>query len=184
MKSLIVGALIVVVGIGGCATKPKFTEEEMRAAMTRTYKGVSSEQVIQASEKLLKLVDETRFQFSRTENQLTGTRSGELYTNIGKAKVTAVWIVNTQETDKSTVVTVDAGWRRQSLSSGVSSRNVKKPEGTAVYSLFFNRLDNLLGKSNEWMTCEGMKKAIEQGEASGDIRMLCAYSEDPLPGSS
>ncbi|UCE63806.1 MAG: hypothetical protein JSU59_01205, partial [Nitrospirota bacterium] len=139
MKTFFVGALIMVIGLGGCATKPKISEAEMKAAMTRTYTGVSSEQVMQASEKLLKLVDETRFQFERKDNQLTATRSGELFTNIGKAKVTAVWIVYTQETDKSTAVTLEAGWRRQSLSAGVSGRNVKKPEGTAVYSLFFNR---------------------------------------------
>jgi hypothetical protein len=87
MKSLLVGALIVVVGIGGCATKPKITEEEIRAAMTRTYKGVSSDQVMKASEKLLKMVDEKRFQFSRADNQLTATRSGQLQTNIGEEKL-------------------------------------------------------------------------------------------------
>jgi hypothetical protein len=183
MKSLLVGALIVVVGIGGCATKPKITEEEIRAAMTRTYKGVSSDQVMKASEKLLKMVDEKRFQFSRADNQLTATRSGQLQTNIGTSKVTAVWIVKTREMDKSTLVTIEAAWKRQPLSRG-KTEPVKRPEGTAVYTLFFNRLDNLLGKSNEWMTCEGMKKVILQGEASGDIRMLCAYADDKLPGTS
>ncbi|MDX1410849.1 MAG: hypothetical protein R3351_01710 [Nitrospirales bacterium] len=184
MKTFFVGALIVGIGLGGCATKPKISEEEMKAAMTRTYQGVSSGQVMKASEKLLKMVDEKRFQFKQSGNQLTATRSGELFTNIGKATVTAVWIVNAQEMDNSTVVTLEAGWKRQSLSSGVTGRNVKKPQGTAVYTLFFNRLDNLLGKSNEWMTCEGMEKAIKQGEAFGDIRMLCAYADDKLPGSS
>jgi len=183
MKTFLVGALIMVIGLGGCATKPKMSEEEMKAATTRTYEGVSSEQVMQASEKLLKLVDESRFKFNRDDKQLTATRSGQVFTNIGKADVTAVWLVKTQEKDKSTVVTLEAGWKRQSLSTGVTSRNVKKPEGTAVYSLFFNRLDNLLGQSNEWITCEGMKKAIQQGEASGDIRMLCAYADDKIPGS-
>jgi len=183
MKTFLVGALIMVIGLGGCATKPKISEEEMKAATTRTYEGVSSEQVMQAAEKLLKLVDEARFKFNRDDKQLTATRSGELFTNIGKANVTAVWLVKTQEKDKSTVVTIEAGWKRQSLSTGVTSRNIKKPEGTAVYSLFFNRLDTLLGKSNEWITCDGMNQAIQQGEASGDIRMLCAYADDKMPGS-
>jgi len=183
MKTFLVGALILFIGLGGCATKPKVSEEEMKAATTRTYEGVSSEQVMQAAEKLLKLVDESRFKFNRDDKQLTATRSGQVFTNIGKADVTAVWLVKTQEKDKSTVVTLEAGWKRQSLSTGVTGRNVKKPVGTAVYSLFFNRLDNLLGQSNEWITCEGMKKAIQQGEASGDIRMLCAYADDKMPGS-
>lgn len=186
MKTFFVGALIVAIGLGGCATKPKISEEEMKAAMTRTYKEVSSEQVMQASEKLLKLVDEKRFKFNRVDNQLTATRSGQVFTGMysgGKSNVSGVWLVNTKEKGKSTVVTIEAGWKSEPLSTGVLGK-VKRPEGTAVYNLFFNRLDNLLGKSNEWMTCEGMKKAIQQGEASGDIRMLCAYSDDKLPGSS
>ena len=186
MKSLLVGTLIVIIGLWGCATKPTFTEEQMRAAKTRTYKGISSEQVMQASEKLLKLVDEARFQFKRESSQLTASRSGEIYTGIysgGAANVTAVWLVKTQEKDQSTVVTIEAGWKRKALSTGITS-NIKQPEGTAVYNLFFSRLDNLLGKSNEWMTCEGMNKAIEQGEEFGDIRMLCAYTDDKRPGSS
>jgi len=183
MKNLFVGVLIVIVGIGGCATKSKVSEEEMQAAMTRTYEGVTSDQVMQASEKLLKLVDESRFKFKRTDNQLTATREGQLQTGVGKAHVTAVWLVTTQKKGKSAIVTIEAGWKREALSTGLTSK-VKKPEGTAVYKLFFNRLDNLLGQSNEWMTCEGMQKAIQLGEASGDIRMLCAYAEDKLPGSS
>ena len=186
MKSLLFGTLMVIVGLSGCATKPKATKEQMSTAMTRNYKGVSSDQVLQASEKLLKLADEKRFKFAREDNQLTATRSGEVFTGIysgGKASVTAVWLVKTQEKDQSTVVNIEGGWRRQSMSAGITS-NLKRPEGTAVYNLFFNRLDNLLGKSNEWMTCEGMKKAIKQGEESGDIRMLCAYSDDKMPGSS
>jgi hypothetical protein len=183
MKTFLVGALIVVIGLVGCATKPKISEEEMNAAMTRTYEGVSSEQVMQASEKLLKLVDEARFKYNRGDGQLKATRSGQLFTNIGKANVTAVWLVKTQEKGNSTVVTVEGGWKRQAMSTGKTEK-VKRPEGTAVYTLFFNRLDNMLGKSNEWMTCEGMKKAIQQGEASGDIRMLCAYADDKMPGSS
>jgi hypothetical protein len=182
MKTFLVGALIMVIGLGGCATKPTVSEEEMKAAMTRTYEDVSSEQVMQAAEKLLKLVDESRFKFSRSHNQLKATRSGQLFTNIGKADVTAVWLVKTQEKGNSTVVTIEGGWKRQAMSKGKREK-VKRPEGTAVYALFFNRLDTLLGKSNEWMTCNGMKKAIEQGEASGDIRMLCAYSDDKLPDS-
>ncbi len=184
MKTFFVGVLIVGIGLGGCATKPKISEEEMKAAMTRTYKGVSSGQVMKASEKLLRMVDEKRFQFKQSGNQLTATRSGNLHTNLGLVNVTAVWLVKTKETDQSTVVTLDAGWRKQDLSTGLGGMNTKKPEGTAVYNLFFNRLENLLGKSNVWMTCEGMKKAIEQGEESGDIRMLCAYADDTLPGSS
>ena len=185
MKTFFVGALIVGIGLGGCATKPKISEEEMKAAMTRTYQGVSSGQVMKASEKLLKMVDEKRFQFTQSGNQLTATRSGEIFTGMysgGKSRVSGVWLVNTKEMGKSTVVKIEAAWKTEPLSTGLSSK-VKRPEGTAVYKLFFSRLDNLLGKSNEWMTCEGMKKAIQQGEASGDIRMLCAYSDDKLPGS-
>ncbi len=183
MKTFLVGALVVVIGLWGCATKPKISEEEMKAATTRTYEGVSSKQVIQASEKLFKMVDEKRFKFKRSNNHLMASRSGELFTNIGKAYVTGIWTVKTQETAKSTAVTIDAFWKREALSTG-KTEPIKRPEGTAVYSLFFNRLDNLLGKSNEWMTCEGMQKAIKQGEASGDIRMLCFRSEDKLPASS
>ena len=187
MKSLFVGALIMVIGFWGCATKPKISEEEMQAAKTRTYEGVSSAQVLQASEKLLKLVDEARFQFERKGNQLTATRGGEIFTGVfsgGKSYISTVWLVKTQKKGNSTVVNLEAGWKSETKSAGVGSQKVKKPKGTAVYKLFFNRLDNMLGKSNEWMTCEGMKKAIKQGEESGDIRMLCAYSKDKLPSSS
>ena len=182
MKTLFVGTLILLISLGGCATSSKTSKDEMMAAQTRTYEGVSSQQVIQASEQLLKLVDASRFRFDREKNKLTATRSGQLFTNLGATDVTAVWLVNTQEKEKATVVTIEAGWKKSIPSSG-KREMLKKPEGTAVYNLFYNRLDTLLGKSNEWITCNGMKQAIKQGEASGDIRMLCAFADDKMPDS-
>jgi len=182
MKTLLVGTLIILIGLGGCASSSKTSKDEMMAAATRTYEGVSSQQVIQAAEKLLKLVDESRFKFDREDHKLTATRSGQLFTALGATDVTAVWLVSTQEKDKATVVTIEAGWQKSLPSSG-KREMLKRPEGTAVYNLFYNRLDTMLGRSNEWITCKGMKQAIKQGEASGDIRMLCAYSDDKLPES-
>ena len=158
----------------------------MKAAMTRTYNGVSSGQVLDAAEKIFKLADEKRFKFKRTDNQLSATRGGQVFKGTfsgGSTNITAAWLVKTMRKDQSTVVIAEAGWKKEAMSSGITSK-LQKPEGTAVYQLFFNRLDNLLGLSNEWMTCEGMKKAIKQGEAAGDIRMLCAYADDKLPSSS
>lgn len=182
MKRNLIGIFVMVISLGGCATSPEPSEKEMQAAQTRTYEDVSSEQVFQASEQLLKLVDESRFRFERADNQLTGTRSGRLFTSLGATDVTAVWLVKTQEKGKSTVVTIEAGWKRSLPSSG-KREMLKRPKGTAVYTLFWNRLDTLLGRSNEWVTCEGMQNAINQGEASGDIRMLCAYADDKIPES-
>ena len=182
MKTMFVGTLIMVLGLEACATSPKTSKEEMLAATTRTYEGVSSQQVIQAAEQLLKLVDESRFIFSREDHQLTATRSGQLFTQLGATKITAVWVVQTQEKGKSTLVTIDGGWKKTLPSSGLRL-NLRRPKGTAVYTLFWNRLDTLLGQSNEWTTCKEMKKLIEQGEASGDIRMLCARADDKLPES-
>lgn len=43
----------------------------------------------------------------------------------------------------------------------------------ALYFIFFQRLDYLLGKTNKWLDCEEAKKIIEEENILGDIDCLC-----------
>jgi hypothetical protein len=57
--------------------------------------------------------------------------------------------------------------------------------GTALYDLFWNRVEYLLGLNNTWMDCKSADQRVRRNEAWGDISALCSSfngDDDTPPG--
>lgn len=51
---------------------------------------------------------------------------------------------------------------------------------TAIYDLFWGRMDYLLGRRDEWMTCDEAKARREAGLTYGLLESLCSVTTDDL----
>ena len=51
---------------------------------------------------------------------------------------------------------------------------------TAIYDLFWGRMDYLLGRRDRWMTCDEAKARRKAGTTYGLLEALCSVTTDDL----
>lgn len=182
----------MVVALSGCAAQPSMTREESIAATQRIYEGVNESEFYQAAERLFKLSDEddTRFSY-QGEHAMMAQRSWSLYMVLAAAMGTHSWQIQTEPTDAglkaSAYVSMQAanmtgmptGGGGASVMTSPSMQNVVSTP--AIYGLFWARMDYLLGKSQDWPTCDDWEAKVDSGETYGLIEPLClAMNTDDL----
>ena len=179
--------------ITSCAPQNKILtrEEALRerseqiAATTRTYYNIKSDEVLIAADRLFRLADGSDFDIVHTENSVIANRKWLVYLVFAAAFGTDHWIVlaeqdganvkvavrvNTTNTPIAPMATTGGSqtWTAVTL-PGVES-SIK---GRALYEIFFQRLDYLLGKSIEWWDCPKAEQKIEEMKLEGLYEPLC-----------
>lgn len=175
--------IVLAIALSGCAAPPKqLTRDEWLNATTRTYSGVSKEQALAASEKLLRLADGDDFDIRHTESGINATRAWIAYAVIVGVNGTDYWDIRTDEIGDGVKVSVQVSTQTQStgpMQMGstwmpVNSTTPGTPAyGVAIYDVFFSRLDYLLGKSGKWMTCKAADERVKSGATWGNNEALC-----------
>jgi len=178
----------------GCATKPSMTREEFLAATTRTY-DKSPDEILNSAQKLLQLADGDDFNFSHSEDGLDASRNWMIYLVFSAAFGNDVWQVKTaKQPDGKTKVFVSASTNPGStlapLGTGVGTvpgTAGNTVQGTALYDLFYSRLEYLLGINKEWMTCRDSEQKLKAKQVWGLNEALCSVTTkdiDPRTGIS
>ena len=69
--------------------------------------------------------------------------------------------------------------------AGTSAMSGSPVMGTAIYDVFWSRLDYLLGKRKDWMTCKVADERVKQNITSGTNEALCNSfnMNDKLPNN-
>ena len=89
MKHRVVGRLVLAplvfmtLVLIGCAAQPKLTREEQLSVASRSYEGVTKEQIIMAAERVLELADGDDFKITHTEDGLFASRGWTVYIVLG-----------------------------------------------------------------------------------------------------
>lgn len=162
-----------------CAHKKRqLNRDEWLVLTQRNYSGTSKEQLIAKAEEVLRLADGEDFVFYHSEDGFTASRKWSVYFVIGAAAGTDIW--NFQ------VNPATDGWKAKisvSSNSGNTSATAvgvvttpnqsSEVQGNAVYSIFWSRLDYLLGKNEQWMDCRLASKKQSSGEYFGNDEALC-----------
>lgn len=168
--------------VSGCAAQKMTRQEtlEMRntqiAATTRIYENVTKEDVLVAADTIFRLADDSDFEIAHGENEVTGTHRWLVYFVIGLAYGVENWVVNAEQINGSVKVSVRVSTLAHDVETPV--------QGAAIYAIFFNRMDYLLGKSGAWWDCDTAKQKIEQLNLTGSIRALCSpFIDDDAPES-
>jgi len=186
MNANVAIAALVVMFLTGCATQQKMSREEFLQATQRTYQDKSPEQIFSASEKLFVLADGDDFTFSHTPDSLLAIRPWSIYLVLAYTAGTDVWTVKasrnekTGGTDAAVYVTTAHGGSVLPVVVANSGSTATSPgsggiptRGNAIYQLFWERLDYLLGLNSKWMSCDDVDKEIANGKLWGDTSPLC-----------
>ncbi|WP_447971285.1 hypothetical protein [Nitrospira sp. M1] len=170
-------SLTALLVFSGCAT-PTLTPEETKQLKTKTYSALSPETILPAVSDLFFLVDDQAYQRTVHDNRLTATRTHSLDIGMTFVKAKDTWIVDMEKTPKGTTVTLDVK-SEETWMTGTTE--VDMPDGPAVYTQFWTRLDFLLGQSTAWMTCDDLTNEYLEDRTWGDTWWLCSEVKDRTP---
>lgn len=180
--------LFCIVFASACAnnTNVLTREEALRAtnekiaATTRIYENVKAEDVLIAVDKIFHLCDGSDFNLSHTKSAVTGSRQWMIYLVLNLVMGVDNWIVTADQIGDNVKVKVLVNSSATSMlvplmGDAMPDINSTIP-GNALYAVFFNRLDYLLGKSTEWWDCETAEKKIKELGLNGEIDPLCSIT--------
>lgn len=166
------------------ATQPQMTRGQWLEATTRYYPDKTVDDVLVNAEKVLKLADND-FQFQHSSNEMNAMRPWSVYMVIAGARGVDYWRIQAVPQDSG--VTMTAYVTQQlggmmtpvptaggDISIGTTPGTGSPVNGTITYAMFWDRLDYMLGQTDQWITCEDSHKAyIEAGRAWGVSAPLC-----------
>lgn len=181
--------------LGGCAVQHQpQTREEWLNTTTRSYGGLTKDQVLSATEKLFRLADGNDFIIVHTEEGIQATRPWTVYLVLAAAMGTDYWTVRASQSGDVVKISAQVNTQAQAVTpmpttnsgtwtAGTMPMAGSPVVGTAIYDVFWARLDYLLGKTDEWMTCDKANKRVSDGITWGANECLCNSfnMKDELP---
>jgi hypothetical protein len=151
MKRIWLLGLVALFAMGCATTRPQLSREEWLAVTSRTYDGVTKEQVLEAAERLFRLADGDDFVISHTEEGLYATRNWLVYLILAGAMGTDYWQLKAVPTPTGVNVTVYATTQAGSVvpiavtTGGWTATTTPMAGtpviGTAIYDVFWSRMD-------------------------------------------
>jgi hypothetical protein len=165
-----------------CATKQPMTFEQMsnalaenQSASTRNYPGKSPKEVLQASQKVLFLLDPTYdMQFDVSDNKLYAKRAWLIYVVLMAAIGIDQYNVTVSPSPKGTNGSIAFSSASAPLVGPsnvfIKDLQVGANDNPADFILFHDRVEYILGLKNKWVTCDEAKASQKD---PSKFMMLC-----------
>ena len=185
-RRLFHGIVVVLCSLlfASCVTQPVLSREEWLSMTNRTYEGVTKEQAISAAERLLRLADGNDFMIAHHDDGFSATRNWTVYLVLSGAAGTDSWSIRAVENGNAeTRISVNVSTQVAGMGAVATGPNSVAPvtspamvgavNGTAIYDVFWARMDYLLGRRKIWMTCTVANQRVSDGLVWGDNSALC-----------
>ena len=178
----ILAALFAALMVTGCAAPHQIRDRsDYLAEGTRTYQGENRERVIKAAETVLRISDPNDFEFRYTAAGFEGLRRYFIYAVLASASGREKWEFLTEPAGtnavRASVSISDAG----QASGGYSTNRYEGAMASVpLYRLFWSRVDYMLGKRPDWVTCDQaaeLEKASNTNAADA-LGGLCGPTSD------
>lgn len=172
MKGLVAVAAFACV-LSSCAQLETLdSREQWLSETSRTYQDRSVEQVIAASEAVIRSINSKSVQVSHNPDGFQARRTWAVFMFITAMFGTDIYSVKVGKAGAATKIEIFVTTGEQdSYTKMAGGRAVSAP---ATYRLFFAWLDYALGKSQEWISCD---QATEVMPPSGEMFApgMCGY---------
>lgn len=177
-------ALLILISLSlvSCASHRTLTREEWLQVGKKEFTNIKKEDLIKNAEKLLTLMDGRDVKFSYTQNGFVASRNWLIYVVVAAAVGTDYWTFDVQEKDNKLIASIQPSTMAGTVSgyavggqvSTITTPTIGTPiQGTAIYNMFWNRLDYLLGKTDQWMDCKQGLSKINKNETWGNLEHIC-----------
>jgi hypothetical protein len=185
-KIVFLPILFVLVWVfGGCSQSPQLTRQQWIELTTRTYTHTSEEAVYTAAEKLFRLADGNDFVISYYKDGMVASRKFMDYLLVADRDGVDTWRLTTKDLGGGKVqVSVEVGTQKSNTFPAPTLKGdlsiyttpaLETPaiQGTALYDLFWKRMDYLMGKSKVWTTCKDADALLDDKTTWGTLAPLC-----------
>lgn len=171
-----------------CApTDQEWTRESSEQATARVYQGVAPAEAIRQAETVLRLADGKDVRFSYGPNSFVAQRDHLIYMVLAAAPGTFSYHVNAESVPGGTKVRMTIANQSTAILPGAVVPQIPTTVPSATdqvrmvepYDLYFSRLDYLLGKSGEWVSCSDAPKKF--GGTMEAYAALCRSAADNRP---
>ncbi len=164
-------AALVLCGLAlaGCAKAPHEIRDrsDYLAEGARTYPGESRERVLRAAETVLRISDPKNFEFRYTLNGFTGLRRYFVYAVIASASGREKWDFLTEPSPAGLQASVSISDAGQATGGYSTNRYEGAMASVPLYRLFWRRVEYVLGKRPDWITCEMATAELTESDTNG-----------------
>lgn len=183
-KWTVLAAGLIAVFVSACASPPQMSRDEWLASTTRIYPDKTPDDVFRAAERLFRLADGDDFQISYTRDAMHAFRPWSVYVVLAAVTGTDIWTVSTETGADSVRVFVELRTTTTPIGAVPTGNGGAAPltgpatgggmvQGTAIYDLFWTRMDYLLGHSDHWETCPEADAKVTAKAVWGSNEALC-----------
>jgi hypothetical protein len=153
-----------------CSSHRKMSSAERKSVAEKEYQNLTKDQLIDGAKKVLTLMDKNDVTFEPIEDGFIARRSWFLYKVVHASNGTDFWKFQVKQTEQGLVAMVKPS-RRYGLVE--SKEKGEAFQGTAVYDLFWGRLNYTVGQANNWPSCEDGLKKNEENKTWGSLEQIC-----------
>jgi hypothetical protein len=179
MRVLWIAALCV--ELAGCAAAPHQVRDrdDYLAEATRTFPGETRERILKAAETVLRISDPNDFEFRYTLTGFTGLRRYFIYAVLAAASGREKWEFLTEPDQSGVRASVSISEEGTTSGGNSSSRYENAMASVPLYRLFWSRVEYMLGKRPDWVTCEQASAELQASNTNTQaLGGLCGPTSD------
>ncbi|MGF7163613.1 hypothetical protein FHS85_005283 [Rhodoligotrophos appendicifer] len=180
MRKLLMGAFAALLLTGCVTTQDKIvSRDQFLAEATRSYTGVSKEQVIRAAQAvLLQSDDADDWDFGYTTNGFTGTRKYFVYAVIAATSGREKWEFNTEQVGGAVQASLTVSDLANVGTYGTSVVEINLNR-ILLQRLFWKRVDYVLGRRPDWVSCDEAMAEAQAAKADPEVLSgLCGFTSE------
>jgi hypothetical protein len=176
------GAIALLLVLPACSAPHQIVDrEDFLAEGTREYRGETRERLIKAAETVLKISDPQDFEFRYTLTGFTGLRRYSIYAVLAASQGREKWDFQTEEAAgalRASVAISEAGESYGGYGSRTPYEN--RMASIPLYRLFWSRVDYMLGRRPDWVTCAEADTELQQTNTNSPAALggLCGPTSD------
>jgi hypothetical protein len=167
----------LVLCLSGCGTAPHriVDRDDFLAEATRHYKGESRERVIRAAETVIKMSDPEDVEMRYTAQGFVALRKYFIYAVFASASGREKWEFTVEDAPSEEVASLSISEAGTSYGNYSAQPYENVMNNFPLYRLFWKRVDYILGRRPDWVTCDQETAALQaQGQnATAGLGGLC-----------
>jgi len=153
-----------------CSSNRKLSSHEQQTHLKKTYTNISKLDLINGAIQVLTLMDKNDIKINPTENGFVASRDWFMYRVVHASNGTDYWVFEIEEKGNELIASIKPTVRFGLVESDQKGTMI---QGTALYDLFWSRLDYTVGKSEHWPTCQDGLMKMKSNETWGSLEHIC-----------